>query len=324
MMRVTFSKESDFFFLTHTTHTPLYLAKMGLLSLLYLLFLFFFRHKAWVVFFCVFFLKTMLRIEVKDIVNTPTASLEKPRRSISFPFPSLELVNGFSRKSLSPYSKLPEESIRLSVLKLDGSSFGVQVTRSATIAELKLAVQNVFCDMPQRGPGKISWPHVWGHFCLCYDGQKLVTDTDQIINYGIRDGDQLHFIRHVTSSYNVTKVRSNRRIIARKQPYPSISNTSSSLEIELNDEEDDDYDDMENGRCQNLNNKKKQSMIVQQECQFGHLWRGWSVYSRMSSNRRSGSSRGRVRQTGYSHSFLGNFRKILQLRGGSNNSTRRK
>lgn len=107
----------------------------------------------------------------------PTASMEKPRRSISFP---LELV---SRKSLS-YSKLPEEPIKLHVLKLDGSSFGtnhliyfsaswldpliennfngfgfagIQVKSSATIADLKLAVKNVFSDMPKTGPGKISW-----------------------------------------------------------------------------------------------------------------------------------------------------------------------
>lgn len=244
----------------------------------------------------------------------PTASMEKPRRSISFP---LELV---SRKSLS-YSKLPEEPIKLHVLKLDGSSFGIQVKSSATIADLKLAVKNVFSDMPKTGPGKISWPHVWGHFCLCYDGQKLVTETDHIINYGIRDGDQLHFIRHVTSSYNVTKVRSKRRIIARKQLDLSIS---SSLDSELNDEEDDDYDDMENGRFKRLNDKKK-SMIVQQECQFGHLWRGWSLHStsRMSSIKRTGSSKGRVCQPGYSRTLLGNFRKILQLWDASNSPKRK-
>lgn len=37
-----------------------------------------------------------------------------------------------------------------------------------------------------------SWRlHLWGHFCLCYDGQKLVTETDSIRNYGIKDGDQV-------------------------------------------------------------------------------------------------------------------------------------
>ncbi|XP_022752220.1 uncharacterized protein LOC111300907 [Durio zibethinus] len=257
----------------------------------------------------------MLRIEVEDFV-TPRASLEKPRRSISLPLPSLVGINGFSLKHFS-YSKLPEEPIKLSVQKLDGSSFDVEVTKSANIAELKLAVQDVFSHMPKKGPGKISWPHVWGHFCLYYDGQKLVVDTDHIINYGIKDGDQLHFIRHVTSSYNLTKIRSKRRIVARKQSYRSISSSTSSLESEQNDEEDDDYDDMENGRYQSLKDKK-QTMIVQQECQFGHLWRGRSSYSRMPTIRRTGSSNGKVCHPGYGCSFSGNFRKILQLWGSAN------
>ena len=33
--------------------------------------------------------------------------------------------------------------------------------------------------------------HVWGHFCLCYNDQKLVTETEYIKNYGIKDGDQV-------------------------------------------------------------------------------------------------------------------------------------
>ena len=34
-------------------------------------------------------------------------------------------------------------------------------------------------------------PHVWGQFCLCYAGQKLVLETDYLRNYGIKDGDQV-------------------------------------------------------------------------------------------------------------------------------------
>lgn len=33
----------------------------------------------------------------------------------------------------------------------------IQVRRSATVAELKGAVELVFSHMPQNGPGKISW-----------------------------------------------------------------------------------------------------------------------------------------------------------------------
>lgn len=90
-----------------------------------------------------------------------------------------------STKSLL-YDKLPSEPLRLSVLKLDGTSFGnfflynhhlavyeflflllllnwnlffsdVHVSKNATIAELKDAVEGVFSYMPQHGPAKISW-----------------------------------------------------------------------------------------------------------------------------------------------------------------------
>lgn len=32
---------------------------------------------------------------------------------------------------------------------------------------------------------------MWGHFCLCFDGQKLITDTDCIGSYGLKDGDEV-------------------------------------------------------------------------------------------------------------------------------------
>lgn len=32
---------------------------------------------------------------------------------------------------------------------------------------------------------------VWSHFCLCYEGQKLIHDVASIKKYGIKDGDQV-------------------------------------------------------------------------------------------------------------------------------------
>lgn len=32
---------------------------------------------------------------------------------------------------------------------------------------------------------------MWGHFCLCFDGQKLLNDKALIRNFGIKDGDQV-------------------------------------------------------------------------------------------------------------------------------------
>ncbi|KAJ4887924.1 Ubiquitin-like superfamily protein [Raphanus sativus] len=106
-------------------------------------------------------------------------------------------MGSFRRRTFS-YDKLPAEPIRLSVLKLDGTTFDVNVTSSATVRDLKLAIETAFSHVPKKGPSKISWSHVWGHFCLCYGGQKLVTDTECIGSYGMKDGDEVRFKNHVS------------------------------------------------------------------------------------------------------------------------------
>lgn len=58
-----------------------------------------------------------------DEFTPPLSVVESPRSSSALSFPSL-MIDGFSRKSFS-YNKLPEEPLKLSVLKLDGSCFGI-------------------------------------------------------------------------------------------------------------------------------------------------------------------------------------------------------
>ncbi|KAG4989473.1 hypothetical protein JHK82_031797 [Glycine max] len=67
----------------------------------------------------------------------------------------------------------------------------VHTTYRGLYAELKQTVEAVFSHMPQKGPEKILWPLVWRQFCLCYQGQKLVSETNYIRDYGIKDGDQV-------------------------------------------------------------------------------------------------------------------------------------
>lgn len=47
-----------------------------------------------------------------------------PRRSNSLAFSPLMIIDGRSRNSNFSYAMLPEEPIKLTVLKLDGSCFG--------------------------------------------------------------------------------------------------------------------------------------------------------------------------------------------------------
>ncbi|KAG2713334.1 hypothetical protein I3760_04G172300 [Carya illinoinensis] len=100
------------------------------------------------------------------------------------------------------YRSLPQQPLKLSVHKLDGSCFELFVARTATIAELKEAVEEVFGhispDDQDREDVTISWCLVWSHFCLCYKGQKLVDDKAYIRLYGIKDEDQLYFVRHLS------------------------------------------------------------------------------------------------------------------------------
>ncbi|XP_057514772.1 uncharacterized protein LOC130796432 [Actinidia eriantha] len=106
------------------------------------------------------------------------------------------------------YHKLPQPLLKLSVLKLDGSSFDVCVARNATIAGLKQAVEEVFRSSPNAGEDNISWSQVWGHFCLCYEDQKLIRDKVHIRDFGIKDGDQIKFVRNMYINYRPVKQQS--------------------------------------------------------------------------------------------------------------------
>ncbi|KAG5601547.1 hypothetical protein H5410_032917 [Solanum commersonii] len=118
---------------------------------------------------------------------SPRFSFQKNGSSLSCVVPPFLLS---PQKSLY-YNKLPEEPLNLTVLKLDGSSFDIKVARNGTVAELKQAVESVFSHFPKTGTGKVSWSHVWGHFCLSYDGRKLLTDSDLLGTYRIKDGDKV-------------------------------------------------------------------------------------------------------------------------------------
>ncbi|KAD2806159.1 hypothetical protein E3N88_39536 [Mikania micrantha] len=120
--------------------------------------------------------------------------------------PRILIHNALIFRGLSySYHKLPKSLLKLSVLKLDGSSFGIEVPVSATVAELKLALEEFFHLLPKDERCTISWSHVWGHFCLCYEGEKLLDDKAYIKRLGIKDGDQIKFVRHVAINYRPGK-----------------------------------------------------------------------------------------------------------------------
>lgn len=174
-----------------------------------------------------------------------SVSNESPRRSLSIQLSSMIIVD-----STLPYDKLPSQNLTLTVLKLDSSSFQVEVAKTATVAVLKQVVEAAFRHKPE----KISWPLVWGQFCLCYEGQKLVTETDYLRDYGIKDGDQLRFIRHVSNVCNFQR-KPKKRTVNLKQHGRSLSQVNRCLLTENGDEDNIGLDSIviESGNIQDCN-----------------------------------------------------------------------
>ncbi|XP_074358349.1 uncharacterized protein LOC141697734 [Apium graveolens] len=195
------------------------------------------------------------------------------RSSFSCAVPCL-IISSFSRRSML-YNKLPQKPLKLTVLKLDGSSFEIEVAKTATVAELRNSVENAFSHLPEQGPGKVSWSHVWGHFCLCFDGQKLLDDNEYISDYEIRDGDQLLFARHLSINYNMKRSKSAVQFGDFEQP--SILNTGE-LEEEIDDGNYQSCDD----KTPRQDDEDDRFPVTTHEYKLPAIFRGWFSYRRVS------------------------------------------
>ncbi|KAG2291833.1 hypothetical protein Bca52824_038502 [Brassica carinata] len=109
--------------------------------------------------------------------------MESPRRSLAASLSPLRLID--RRRSFN---------------------YNVEVLKTATVREVKMAVEAAFSHLPITVLGNVSWPHVWGQFCLSYDDQRLINEADYLVELGIRDGDQLRFICHI-SSYSILMMK---------------------------------------------------------------------------------------------------------------------
>lgn len=175
------------------------------------------------------------------------------------------------------YKKLaPLPLLTLSVLKLDGSVFEIHVGRTATIAELKQAVEVVFSS----SHSKIPWSLVWGHFCLSHVGQKLTNDTAHIRTFGIKDGDQIQFTRHMSiSNMPVKKGYKNESVPCKQHlmlPYGSHGHEE---KVE-NSSEDFDNNVIQEDKSKYYPNKDVEEGPVP-EFKLARFWKGWLSYSKV-------------------------------------------
>ncbi|KAK6912070.1 SNRNP25, ubiquitin-like domain [Dillenia turbinata] len=103
-------------------------------------------------------------------------------------------------------------AMRISVLKLDSTSFDVAVLNSATVKDLKVAIKKKVNDaeQSQMGHRHISWKHVWANFCLAYHNEKLINDAVLLQEFGIRNNSQVQFVPYVVSK-NLNKHSKRRK-----------------------------------------------------------------------------------------------------------------
>ncbi|KAL8063066.1 hypothetical protein ABFS82_01G003700 [Erythranthe guttata] len=212
-------------------------------------------------------------------------------------FPPLTKIES-PRKSIS-YNKLHQRPLKLTVFKLDGSSFGIEVSKTGTVWDVKQAVEAAFCHLPKKGPGRVSWEHVWGQFCLCHEGQKLLTDSECIRMFGIKDGDQLQFIHHAS---NLVRIQSERED-SDSDHKPVISNDNRG-----GGKNGEKYD---SNRMEIVDDNRGDDVISRREYRLTHLFRGWFPYRKLTSSnmriqeRRTNSSR-------FSYNMLGGFKNCLR------------
>ncbi|GMI89789.1 hypothetical protein like AT3G07860 [Hibiscus trionum] len=92
-------------------------------------------------------------------------------------------------------------AMRISILKLDETSFDVAMMNSATVKDLKLAIKNKVFELEQSKMGHrhISWRHVWSNFCLAHHNEKLLDDGAALQDFGVRNNSQVHFLPYVVS-----------------------------------------------------------------------------------------------------------------------------
>ncbi|MBA0774699.1 hypothetical protein Gotri_009892 [Gossypium trilobum] len=163
------------------------------------------------------------------------------------------------------YRKLPDQHLlNLSVLKLDGSLFDVNIGRNATVAELKVAIEELFTEMAGETQGCISWAHVWGHFCLAYEGQKLVNNKACIKNFGIKDGDQVLF--------SILDIKTNCSAFSFS---PRSSHDQERQENPVNHHKEEDED-------QDYYHDEEHAMSLP-EFKFAHFLRRWLSHTRSQS-----------------------------------------
>ncbi|XP_038718518.1 uncharacterized protein LOC120011468 [Tripterygium wilfordii] len=212
-------------------------------------------------------------------------------------------------RSLS-YYKIPKQLLKLSVLKLDGSQFDVHVAKNAKVEELKQTIEELFTSSPKEPEDKISWSQVWGHFCLCYEGRKLINDKASIESFGIKDGNQIQFIRHMSINCLSPRRKSKNHSGTCKRD-STLSRESNAYE-ESGQTNSDDTNEDDNQEQFKHSSYEDQEEIPLPEFKLANFLRGWLSYSRLWGTSKK-VSEGRNPPSRFARHFLGGTPRMIRL-----------
>ncbi|XP_043688368.1 U11/U12 small nuclear ribonucleoprotein 25 kDa protein-like isoform X2 [Telopea speciosissima] len=125
--------------------------------------------------------KARLQSMLSALLNDPTLA-DVPKK------PTLADVDTLMNLELG-------SAMRISIVKMDNTTFDVAVLNSATVKDLKLAIKMKTNDMEQSqlGHRHISWRHIWANYCLSHNNEKLIDDNALLQDFGIRNNSQLAF-----------------------------------------------------------------------------------------------------------------------------------
>lgn len=89
------------------------------------------------------------------------------------------------------------QAMTVRVCKMDGEVMPVVVVQNATVLDLKKAIQRYVQLRQEREGGiqHISWSYVWRTYHLTSAGEKLTDDRKKLRDYGIRNRDEVSFIK---------------------------------------------------------------------------------------------------------------------------------
>ncbi|NXT27368.1 SNR25 protein, partial [Syrrhaptes paradoxus] len=89
------------------------------------------------------------------------------------------------------------QAMTVRVCKADGETMPVVVVQNASVLELKKALRRhvQLRQARQGGVQHLSWKYIWRTYHLTYAGEKLADDRKKLREYGIRNRDEVSFIK---------------------------------------------------------------------------------------------------------------------------------